>query len=58
MSKSVYYYIPLAKDDLEIEITLGQKAEQHPEGGFWVAYHRLKVQGKPWNHKRIYSQDS
>ena len=54
MSKSVYYYIPLAKDDLEIEIALGQKAEQHPEEGFWMAYHRLRAEGKPWNHKRMY----
>ena len=54
MSKSVYYYKPLPKDDAEIEIALQEKAVQHSEEGFWKAYSRLRNQGKPWNHKRVY----
>jgi putative transposase len=54
MSKSVYYYKPLPKDDLEIEQALREKAEQRPEEGFWMAYHRLRDEGKPWNHKRMF----
>ena len=54
MSKSVYYYKPLPKDDTEIEIALQEKALQHSEEGFWKAYSRLRNEGKPWNHKRVY----
>ncbi len=54
MSKSVYYYKPLPKDDTEIEDALRQKTEEHSEEGFWKAYDRLRNEGKPWNHKRVH----
>ena len=54
MSKSVYYYSPLPKNDTAIETALKQKAEEHSEEGFWMAYERLRHEGKPWNHKRVY----
>ena len=28
--------------------------ESHPQEGFWLSYHRLRNQGNPWNHKRVY----
>jgi len=42
MSKSVYYYRPLQKDDTEIEMALQKKAVEHSEEGFWKAYDRLR----------------
>ena len=54
LSKSVYYYSPLPKDDTEIERALQEKAREHPEEGFWMAYHRLRAEGRPWNHKRVH----
>lgn len=41
MSKSVYYYKPLPKDDTAIEEALQQKAKEHSEESFWKAYDRL-----------------
>lgn len=54
MSKSVFYYNPLKKDDSLIEIALQKKAEEHTEEGFWKAYKRLRNEGKTWNHKRVH----
>ena len=54
MSKRVYYYEVLPKDDHVIEVALQQKAREHPVEGFWMAYDRLRLEGKAWNHKRVY----
>ncbi len=54
MSKSVYYYKPFPKNDLEIERALKIKAEAHSEEGFWKAYGRLRAEGYTWNHKRVH----
>jgi putative transposase len=54
MSKSVFYYKPLPKDDTPIQEALNQKAEEHPEEGFWKAFKRLRKEGKIWNHKRVH----
>lgn len=54
MSKSVFYYKPQHKDDSAIQEALQEKAEEHSDEGFWLAYDRLRKEGKPWNHKRVY----
>lgn len=54
MSKSVFYYKPLPKNDWVIEEALRQNVARHSEEGFWLTYHRLRREGKPWNHKRVH----
>ncbi len=47
-------YYKSKKNDKEIEVALLEKAEQHPREGFWKAYGRLRLEGKQWNHKKVY----
>lgn len=54
MSKSVYYYKALERNDKEIEEALLEKVVQKPEEGFWKSYHRLRLEGHHWNHKRVH----
>ena len=27
---------------------------EHPRWGFWKCFDRLRLQGRPWNHKRVH----
>jgi len=53
VSRSVIYYESV-RCDKETEAALLAKAEDHPREGFWKAYGRLRLDGKPWNHKRLH----
>lgn len=33
---------------------LDEQTQGHPSEGFWKAYQRFRLAGKPWNHKRVY----
>ena len=53
VSRSVIYY-QSKRNDTVIETALLKKAEEQPREGFWKAYGRLRLEGYPWNHKRVY----
>lgn len=33
---------------------LQELVQSHPSIGFWMCYHRLRMKGFNWNHKRVY----
>ncbi len=48
------YYYQSRKDDHEVIDILNRLADKHPTEGFWQLFDRLRKQGHPWNHKRVY----
>ena len=54
LPRSTYDYKFSEGDDLEIIRSLNDLVDKHPSIGFWKCYHRLRRQGKNWNHKRVY----
>ncbi len=56
LSRSAWYR-PLEDKlarDLEVIEALQELAEKRPRWGFWMYHQRLRLLGKPWNHKRVY----
>ena len=54
LSKGVYYYQGIGKEDSELERALLEKAERHSEEGFRITYHRLPNESRPWNQERLH----
>jgi len=52
--RSTYRYQRRPKNDAPIIDALNKLIEKYPSIGFWQAYHRMRLDGKPWNHKRVY----
>jgi putative transposase len=40
--------------DREVIVALSTVADEHRRWGFWKCYRRLRLDGRPWNHKRVY----
>ena len=40
--------------DLDVIEALQELAEKHRRWGFWMCHQRLRFEGRPWNHKRVY----
>ena len=49
-----YQYQAKPKDDEEVIDALNALVAKHPAIGFWQAFHRLRLAGHAWNHKRVY----
>lgn len=54
LAQSTYHYKAKPKDDSEVIDALNALVAKHPAIGFWQAFHRLRLAGRPWNHKRVY----
>ena len=54
ISKSAYYYKPKkARGDAQIRQYLLQLAARHKRWGFDKMMFKIKMDAKPWNHKRV-----
>lgn len=47
-----YFYYTEKKDDSEVKQAIREAAEFGD--GFWKIFQRLRHDGKPWNHKKVY----
>ena len=56
LARSAWYSesVDRLERDGEVIDALQELAEKHPRRGFWKYRDRLRLDGKPWNHKRIY----
>ena len=54
LARSTYRYQRKPKADEALIEALNSLVERHPSIGFWQAYHRLRLAGHAWNHKRVY----
>ena len=54
LARSTYQYQARPKHDGEVIEALNALVAEHPAIGFWQAFHRLRLSGYGWNHKRVY----
>lgn len=54
LARSTYRYERKPRPDEEVIDALNALVERHPALGFWQAFHRLRLAGHRWNHKRVY----
>jgi len=54
IADSTYRYERRERRDEQIIDALNKLVERRPAIGFWQAYHRLRLRGRSWNHKRVY----
>lgn len=53
ISRSVYRYIAIEKNDGEVQEILNRLAESKPRWGFEKMFDWIRNHGHPWNHKRV-----
>jgi putative transposase len=46
--------MPASRRDAAVIAALTDLVARYPRWGFWKLYDRLRVEGQPWNHKRIH----
>ena len=54
LSRSVFRYEVQRVGSDEIVEALSELSRQYPMEGFWKLYGRLRLQGRDWNHKRVW----
>jgi len=56
LSRAAYCRPPVSgvRTDAAVIATLTSLTADHGRWGFWKCFHRLRLQGHRWNHKRVH----
>ena len=56
LSRAAYYRppVPASRRDAAVIAALMRVVARFPRWGFWKCYDRLRLEGHPWNHKRVH----
>jgi putative transposase len=56
LSRTAYYQPPLpaSRRDAAVIAALTDAVARYPRWGFWKLFDRLRVEGRPWNHKHVH----
>jgi putative transposase len=56
LSRTAFYRVPrsAAERDALVIDALNRQVEKRPRWGFWKYYDRMRIEGCPWNHKRVH----
>lgn len=56
LSRAAYYRPPMvaSRRDAEVIAALTELVARYPRWGFWKLFHRLRADGRRWNHKHVH----
>jgi putative transposase len=56
LPRTAYYRVPIdaAARDAAVIGVLNELVARRPRWGFWKCYDRMRLEGYPWNHKRVH----
>jgi putative transposase len=56
LSRAAYYKVPALPQERDAEVidALNSVVERNGRWGFWKCFDRLRLDGWPWNHKRVW----
>ena len=56
LSRAAYYRPPISatRRDAAVIAVLTDAVTRYPRWGFWKLFDRLRVEGRPWNHKHVH----
>ena len=56
LSRAAYYRppVPARRRDAAVIAALTDVVARYPRGGFWKCFDRLRMEGRPWNHKHVH----
>jgi putative transposase len=56
LSRTAFYRVPKSSSERDAAVisALNAVVEKRPRWGFWKCFDRMRIEGFPWNHKRVH----